>query len=74
MTDAQVVKFVNGCEYQEHAMCALRPRVDTDWEADYPAYELYTEVLRQGIFDGEKGKQVWLVVGRDRKVTNVQIF
>ncbi|KAK5138184.1 hypothetical protein LTR08_004879 [Meristemomyces frigidus] len=53
MTDAQVVKFVNGY---------------------YPAYELYTDVLRQGIFGGEKGKQLWMTVGRDRKVKDVQII
>ncbi len=38
---------------------------------DYPAYELYTEVLRNGIFEGEKGKQLRFVVGKDRKVTEV---
>lgn len=39
--------------------------------ADYPAYELYTDVLRNGIFGGEKGKQLRLVVGKDRKVKEV---
>lgn len=39
--------------------------------ADYPAYELYTEQLRQGIFDGAKGKQLRLVVGEDRRVKEV---
>ncbi|KAK5118476.1 hypothetical protein LTR62_002991 [Meristemomyces frigidus] len=37
----------------------------------YPAYELYTDVLRKGIFGGETGKQLRLVVGRDRKVKEV---
>ncbi|KAK5737146.1 hypothetical protein LTR17_006929 [Elasticomyces elasticus] len=37
----------------------------------YPAYELYTQVLRDGIFGGEMGKQLRLVVGRDRKVKEV---
>jgi D-glycerate 3-kinase len=37
----------------------------------YPCYELYTDVLRQGIFDGEKGKQLRLVVGKDRRVKEV---
>jgi D-glycerate 3-kinase len=37
----------------------------------YPCYELYTDVLRQGIFDGEKGKQLRLVVGKDRRVKDV---
>lgn len=40
---------------------------------DYPAYELYTDVLRKGIFSGEKGKQLRLVVGRDRRVKEVEI-
>lgn len=39
---------------------------------DYPAYELYTETLRTGIFQGEKGKQLRLVVGKDRRVKSVQ--
>lgn len=46
----------------------------------YPAYELYTETLRRGVFrpiDGEKetgnwqGRQLRLVVGQDRKVLEV---
>lgn len=37
----------------------------------YPCYELYTDVLRNGIFGGEKGKQLRLVVGKDRKVVQV---
>ena len=38
---------------------------------DYPAYELYTEVLRNGIFADEKYKQLRFVVGKDRKVKEV---
>ncbi|KAL1648458.1 hypothetical protein SLS58_002213 [Diplodia intermedia] len=38
----------------------------------YPAYELYTESLRAGIFNGEKGKQLRLVVGKDRRVKTVE--
>lgn len=37
----------------------------------YPCYELYTDVLRNGIFGGEKDKQLRLVVGKDRKVVQV---
>ncbi|KIW81172.1 hypothetical protein Z517_04196 [Fonsecaea pedrosoi CBS 271.37] len=41
----------------------------------YPAYELYTDTLRQGVFKGIKdhwqGKQLRLVVGEDRKVREV---
>lgn len=39
---------------------------------DYPCYELYTDVLRHGIFGNEKDKQLRLVVGKDRKVKAVQ--
>jgi D-glycerate 3-kinase len=36
----------------------------------YPAYELFTDALRRGIFKGEgsAGRQLRIVVGRDRKV------
>jgi len=37
---------------------------------DYPAYELYTEVLRKGIYP-ESGRQLRLVVGKDRRVKDV---
>lgn len=40
----------------------------------YPAYELYTDVLRNGIFSGQKGKQLRLVVGRDRRVKHVEVL
>jgi len=39
----------------------------------YPAYELYTEDLRRGIFsDEQRGAQMRLVVGRDRRVKEVE--
>ncbi|KAK2630443.1 hypothetical protein QTJ16_001263 [Diplocarpon rosae] len=40
----------------------------------YPAYELFTGALREGLFKGNKGgesKQLRLIVARDRKVTDV---
>ena len=37
----------------------------------YPSYELYTETLRRGAFNGETGKQLRLRIGEDRKVTEV---
>lgn len=66
MTDAQVVDFVNGCEYT----LALPPRHLK--LPDYPAYELFTERLRAGAFDDEKGRQLRLVVGEDRRVERVE--
>ncbi|KAF2201479.1 putative uridine/cytidine kinase [Delitschia confertaspora ATCC 74209] len=39
----------------------------------YPAYELYTENLRKGIYKPAKaGRQLRLIVGRDRRVKSVQ--
>jgi D-glycerate 3-kinase len=37
----------------------------------FPAYELYTDSLRSGIFADRPGRQLRLVVGRDRKVKHV---
>jgi D-glycerate 3-kinase len=37
-------------------------------DAYYPAYELYTDGVRAGIFPGRPGCQLRLVVGRDRRV------
>jgi D-glycerate 3-kinase len=37
---------------------------------DYPAYELYTNVLRKGIYP-EKGRQLRLIVGKERRVKEV---
>jgi hypothetical protein len=37
---------------------------------DYPAYELYTQVLKNGIYP-EPGRQLRLVVGKDRRVKDV---
>jgi D-glycerate 3-kinase len=39
---------------------------------DYPAYELYTDVLRKGIFH-QTGKQLRLTVDKQRKVEQVEI-
>jgi D-glycerate 3-kinase len=40
----------------------------------YPAYELYTEPLRKGIFGESKGRQLRLTVGKDRKVKEVVVI
>ncbi|KAF6224861.1 hypothetical protein HO133_010055 [Letharia lupina] len=37
----------------------------------YPAYELFTTRLRAGAFDEGKGRQLRLVIGRDRRVREV---
>ena len=67
MSVDQVNNFVNGCKRRALEMfeneCPLT-------KLDYPAYELYTEVLRKGIYP-EQGRQLRLVVGKDRKVKDV---
>ena len=37
----------------------------------YPAYELFTDTLRAGTFGEEKGRQLRLVIGKDRRVIEV---
>ncbi|KAI1879008.1 hypothetical protein JX265_003185 [Neoarthrinium moseri] len=37
-------------------------------DAYYPAYELFSDKLREGLFPGKPGQQLRLVVGKDRKV------
>lgn len=38
----------------------------------YPSYELFTETLRAGVFGDDRGRQLRLVVGPDRKVVKVE--
>jgi len=38
----------------------------------YPAYELYTEALRRGIFPGVEGRQLVFELGKDRRVKDVK--
>ncbi|EGR52040.1 uncharacterized protein TRIREDRAFT_56117 [Trichoderma reesei QM6a] len=40
-------------------------------DAYYPAYELYCDGLREGLFKDRPGAQLRMVVGRDRKVKRV---
>jgi len=44
----------------------------TRQSTDYPAYELYTDVLRKGIFH-QTGKQLRLIVDKHRKVEQVEL-
>jgi len=73
MTDSQVINFVNGCTVHPFLSQPYQPPADDRDDIDYPAYELYTDVLRSGIFPGEtgKGRQLRLVVGEDRRVREV---
>ena len=67
MTDEQVKAFVDGCRYPQFAVMLKMLR-----SQDYPSYELYTEQLRKGIFEGQTGKQLRLIIGKDRKVKEVK--
>jgi len=73
MTDEQVVQFVNGCQLALLMIASLYHEASSsNNSADYPAYELYSDTLRAGIFYGEKGKQLRFVLGRDRKVKQIE--
>nr|POE87789.1 putative kinase mug58 [Quercus suber] len=63
--DAEETQFVY--EWRQEQEAVLRAEKGTD----YPAYELYTDVLRRGIFENEKGKQMRLIVDRNRQVKEV---
>ncbi|KAK4554457.1 hypothetical protein LTR86_008311 [Recurvomyces mirabilis] len=76
--DAEDTQYVYAWRLQQEA--ALRASKGTGMTDEqvvnfvngyYPAYELYTEVLRHGIFPGQEGKQLRLVVGKDRRVKEV---
>jgi D-glycerate 3-kinase len=69
MTDEQVIKFVDGCTYKM-SLFPLRYTSTSSLTPDYPAYELYTETLRNGIFS-DPGRQLRLIVGKTRRVESV---
>ncbi|KUJ10355.1 D-glycerate 3-kinase [Mollisia scopiformis] len=59
---------------KERGMGMTREQVERFVDGYYPAYELYTEPLREGIFKGKEGgegRQLRLVVRRDRRVKEV---
>lgn len=78
--DAEDTKFVYDWRLQQEA--ALRAskgagmtdeQVINFVDGYYPAYELYTPMLRKGIFEsGDKGRQLRLVVGQDRRVKSIE--
>lgn len=66
MTDEEVSKFVDGCwSTFNHISTHLLT------ELDYPSYELFTEQLRAGVFEGRKGSQLRIVIGKDRNIKEV---
>jgi D-glycerate 3-kinase len=79
MTEEQVNHFVDGCPYLPLLNHRLF-RADHFSIADYPSYELFTETLREGVFKPHnssadtsdcQGRQLRLVVNRDRRVQEV---
>ena len=79
--DAQDLEFVYAwrSEQEEHLKrdkgdpnAGMTPEQVTKFVDGYfPAYELYTDKLRQGVLPGQTGRQLRMVVGRDRKVVDV---
>ncbi|KAL3418299.1 kinase mug58-like protein 1 [Phlyctema vagabunda] len=78
--DAEETKFVYDWRLQQEAMLRREKgsgmtdeQVVHFVDGYYPAYELYTQQLRDGVFrgQGKKGAQLRLVVGKDRKVKHV---
>ncbi|KAI0889025.1 P-loop containing nucleoside triphosphate hydrolase protein [Annulohypoxylon maeteangense] len=43
-------------------------------DAYYPAYELFSDRLREGLFSDKPGRQLRLIVGKDRKVKQTVII
>ncbi|PBP28866.1 hypothetical protein BUE80_DR000137 [Diplocarpon rosae] len=71
-TKIQVVIFEGWCIERGSGM--TEEQVTKFVDGYYPAYELFTGALREGLFKGNKGgesKQLRLIVARDRKVTDV---
>ncbi|KAI9745403.1 MAG: hypothetical protein M1818_000937 [Claussenomyces sp. TS43310] len=80
--DAQETNFVYEWRLEQEALLRkvkgtgmTDQQVTSFVDGYYPAYELFTDVLRKGIFSGRatewKGRQLRLVIGRDRRVVEV---
>jgi D-glycerate 3-kinase len=79
--DAEDTHYVYGWRLeQEKAMREVRGSGMTDDEVIafvngyYPAYELFSDRLRSGVFPNSPGRQLRLVVGRDRSVRETMII
>lgn len=51
-----------------------KEQVVTFVDGYYPAYELYTDSLRNGVIANRPGSQLRLIVGRDRKVRQTLVI
>lgn len=79
--DAKETHFVYEWRMQqERALRQLKGTGMTDEQvvafvdAYYPAYELYSEGLRKGLFGERRGRCLRLVVDRDRKVVDTVVL
>ncbi|MCJ1479805.1 hypothetical protein MMC13_008491 [Lambiella insularis] len=73
--DAEDTHFVYEWRWEQEAALRSKGRggmsneqVKTFVDGYYPAYELYTDNLRAGIFGSDSGKQLRLIVDEERKV------
>ena len=78
--DAEDTRFVY--EWREQQESALRREKGVGMSPEevvrfvdgyFPAYELFVEGIRGGVIKGEDGRQLRLVVGRDRNVKEVVV-
>ncbi|MCJ1284556.1 hypothetical protein MMC26_003889 [Xylographa opegraphella] len=75
--DAENTNFVYEWRLEQEASLRLKKgdgmtdeQVRRFVDGYYPAYELYTDQLRAGVFGPNSGKQLRLIVGKDRRVKN----
>ncbi|KAI1822825.1 putative Uridine/cytidine kinase [Xylaria intraflava] len=73
--DAEDTEWVYDWRLEQEVMLRAQRRAGMSEEqvvrfvdAYYPAYELFTDKLRRGLFDDKPGCQLRLVVGKDRRV------
>jgi D-glycerate 3-kinase len=80
MTEEEVNHFVDGCSYLNRRHATGFGADHSFSNPDYPSYELFTETLREGVFKPHnspadtsdwQGRQLRLVVNRDRRVQEV---
>ncbi|KAL9584570.1 MAG: hypothetical protein Q9212_002033 [Teloschistes hypoglaucus] len=76
--DAEDLQYVYAWRLEQEATlrrekgCGMTDEEVTRFVDGYfPSYELSTEKLREGVFEGRKGSQLRLVVGKDRNIKEV---
>ena len=69
MSDEGVKRFIDGCELKQLKHLTRLVDIHTP---DYPAYELYTDELRRGLYAPDVETHLRLVVNEDRRVVKVE--